>query len=96
MLSALARLVRARVDTAQRRRARAFARDPEALAAAGGSAAPAAGSPVARDPARCWPLAADPRFQAVMGMAIGQQPISLGVNYQAIRCRPCWSPARAT
>jgi predicted dienelactone hydrolase len=57
-----------------------------ALSVAGGSAPPPSGPPTCgTDPARCWPLAADPRVQAVMGMAIGQQPISLGVNYQAIR-----------
>jgi predicted dienelactone hydrolase len=55
------------------------------LAAAGGSAAPAAGVPCSADPVRCWPVTADPRFLAVMGMAIGQQPISLGVDYKAIR-----------
>ena len=57
-----------------------------ALSVAGGSAPPPSGPPTCgTDPVRCWPLAADPRVQAVMGMAIGQQPISLGVNYQAIR-----------
>jgi predicted dienelactone hydrolase len=56
-----------------------------ALSVAGGSAAPATGVPCGTDPAKCWPLAADPRVQAVMGMAIGQQPISLGVDYPAIR-----------
>ena len=43
-----------------------------ALAAAGGSAAPLAGSPCQATQPTCWPLKRDPRIQAVMGMAIGQ------------------------
>ncbi|MDA0183810.1 hypothetical protein OJ997_26125 [Solirubrobacter phytolaccae] len=57
-----------------------------ALATAGGSAPPVPANPTCSgDPARCWPLTADPRVVAVMGMAIGQQPISLGVDYKAIK-----------
>ena len=85
MLSALGGWFGPRVDTA---RAGVFGHSRgtlSALAAVGGSAASAAGVPCGTDPARCWPLTADPRFQAAMGLAIGQQPISLGVNYQAIR-----------
>lgn len=56
-----------------------------ALATAGGSAAPQAGVPCSGDPVRCWPLSPDPRVVAVMGMAIGQPAISLGVDYASIR-----------
>ena len=85
VLSALGGWFGPRVDTA-RAGALGHSRGTlSALAAVGGSAAPATGVPCGTDPARCWPLSADPRFQAAMGMAIGQQPISLGVNYQAIR-----------
>ena len=55
-----------------------------ALAAAGGSAAPIAGSPCQATQPRCWPLVRDPRIQAVMGMAIGQLPITLGVNFEGV------------
>jgi predicted dienelactone hydrolase len=55
-----------------------------ALAAAGGSAAPIAGSPCQANQPRCWPLDRDPRIQAVMGMAIGQLPITLGVNFKGV------------
>jgi predicted dienelactone hydrolase len=55
-----------------------------ALAAAGGSAAPIAGSPCQATQPTCWPLQRDPRVQAVMGMAIGQLPITLGVNFKGV------------
>src|SRR4051794_12370681 len=55
-----------------------------ALAAAGGSAAPIAGSPCQAAQPRCWPLERDPRIKAVMGMAIGQLAITLGVNFKGV------------
>jgi predicted dienelactone hydrolase len=60
-----------------------------ALAAVGGSAAwsapPAVNCPAAQ-PANglCWPLQAEPRLKAAMGMAIAVQAIALGINLQNI------------
>ena len=87
VLSALPGWFGTRVDTARAGRSRALARHAQrARRRRRERRRRASGPPTCgTDPARCWPLAARPRFQAVMGMAIGQQPISLGVNYQAIR-----------
>ena len=69
-----------------------------ALAAAGGSAPWVAPPPLTTPPTPptvncvptppadglCWPMQREPRIKAVMGMAIGAQPISRGINLAAI------------
>jgi predicted dienelactone hydrolase len=55
------------------------------LAAAGGSAPPLAGATCQAGQPLCWPLAPDGRIQAVMGMAIGALPITLGINFAGVK-----------
>ena len=69
-----------------------------ALAAAGGSAPWVAPPPLTTPPTPptvqcvptqpadglCWPMQREPRIKALMGMAIGAQPITRGVNLAAI------------
>ena len=56
-----------------------------ALAAVGGSAPPVAGATCQAGAPLCWPVVPDPRIQAVMGMAIGAMPVTLGINFAGVK-----------